>query len=98
MRLLRVVRLCDASIVGSGVERGRLHGFRAEWVHGHLDTQRATEALEAARRDWQRVRDVDDAQFDDEDLRRTQTGVDAASERLAQVKAVLAEQFDRFCG
>ncbi|HXX67508.1 MAG TPA: hypothetical protein VEK07_10020 [Polyangiaceae bacterium] len=98
MRLLRVVRLCDASIVGSGVEQGRLHGFRVEWVHGHLDTQRATEALEAAQRDWQRVRDGAGVHFDDEELRRTQHGVDAASERLAQVKAVLAEQFDRFCG
>jgi uncharacterized protein YecT (DUF1311 family) len=90
--------MCHSTIVANAPEQAILHRFRTEWVHGHLDTQRAAEALEAAQRAWTRVRDTADASRDIEELRRIQDSVEAAARRLAQVKAVLAEQFDRFCG
>lgn len=90
--------MCHTTIVANAPEQAILHLFRTEWVHGHLDTQRAAEALEAAQRAWSRVRETADSSRDVEELRKIQDTVEAATQRLAQVKAVLAEQFDRFCG
>lgn len=91
--------MCHRTIVANVPEEGVLYRFRTEWVHGHLHTQRAAEALEEARRAWKRAREgVRDTRLDSDELRRAQDGINAAAQRLAEVKALLAEQFDRFCG
>ncbi|HXX67575.1 MAG TPA: hypothetical protein VEK07_10355 [Polyangiaceae bacterium] len=76
-----------------------LDRFRTEWIRGHLDYQRAAESLEQAQRLWQRTSaDAAVAPASAIDLRRAQEGVERARQRLDQIGAVLAEQFDRFCG
>jgi hypothetical protein len=73
-----------------------LDSFRTEWICGHLDCQRATEALEALRDAARRLGAADAS--DEEAVRHAEQNVEKARRRLADVKALHARQFDRFCG
>ncbi len=73
-----------------------LDTFRSEWVYGHLDHQRASEALEAARRSCARLRAAANGAVDDA-ARCAEEAVELAVRRVSEVEARLAEQFDRFC-
>lgn len=75
------------------IEQSIIDRFRVEWISGRVDYQRAAERVEDARRAWQRT--SDDSV---ERLRRAQDDVDHALQRLDELRAVLDEQFDRFCG
>jgi hypothetical protein len=75
-----------------------LDSFRGEWVRGHLDYQRAADALEAARLAAGQVGSSSDCAPDHEEARRAEQNVEKAGRRLAEIEAVLARQFDRFCG
>ena len=72
-----------------------LDAFRGEWVRGHLDYQRAADALEAARRE---ARQVGASNRDREEALRAEQDVERAGRRLAEIEEMLAMQFDRFCG
>lgn len=72
--------------------------FRGEWVRGHLDYQRAVEALEAARHAAGKARTIDERAHDSEEARSAEQNVERAGRRLAEIEAALAAQFDRFCG
>jgi hypothetical protein len=83
---------------GNTSRRGVLDNFRREWVYGHLDYQRAADALEAARRAASEASAVlGGAEMRDAGLGGS-TGIEDARRRLAEVEALLALQFDRFCG
>jgi hypothetical protein len=73
-----------------------LDTFRSEWVCGHLDHQRASDALKAARESCARLRAAADAAAD-EAARCAEEAVELAVRRLLEVEARLAAQFDRFC-
>jgi len=73
-----------------GIQVAGLSVFRAEWVAGHLDRLRAFDALQSARRA------ADTATGDA--AKRAEAAVADALERLAEVEATLAGQFNRFCG
>jgi hypothetical protein len=78
-----------------------LDSFRTEWVSGHLDHYRATEALESARQAERRAREsraASGATFDDDAVRDALAIVEKARLDLAAVEAELVGQFDRFCG
>ena len=75
-----------------------LDSFRSEWVCGHLDSQRASEALETAQRAAERLSMTGGVSLDDEAVRGARHAIEAARRRLAQVETELAERFDRFCG
>jgi hypothetical protein len=75
------------------IDQSIIDRFRIEWMSGRIDYQRAAERVEDARRAWQRA--SDDSV---ERLRRAQDDVDHALQRLDEIRAVLDEQFDRFCG
>jgi hypothetical protein len=75
-----------------------LDSFRGEWVRGHLDYQRAADALEAAQRAAGQMGSSADCASDREEARRAEQDVEQAGRRLAEIEAVLARQFDRFCG
>jgi hypothetical protein len=81
-----------------GAESSALDAFRGEWVRGHLDYQRAAEALEAARHAAGQARQSSDPALDNEEARRAERDVETAGRRLAEIEADLARQFDRFCG
>ncbi len=70
--------------------------FRREWVCGHLDYQRAAEALESARRKAEGLCRAS-ISADSEEVRRAHEHVDEARRHLANIEVLLAEQFDRFC-
>jgi multidrug resistance efflux pump len=74
-----------------------LETFRAVWVRGHLDCQRAVEALEAAIESAKQVRRAD-ASLDEHEVQKAHQNVESARDRLAEIQAMLAAQFDRFCG
>jgi hypothetical protein len=82
----------------SGSHWSALATFRKEWVRGHLDHQRAAEALEQARQVEKQVRASIAASADDEAARRAEENVAHAQRRLTEVAVLLALQFDRFCG
>jgi len=84
--------MADAAIEDSTIET-----FRAAWIGGHLDHQRAAEVLEEAERSCRQARDESTGR-DPEDVRRAQLAVEGARRRLAEVEDALAKQFDRFCG
>jgi len=82
---------------------------RAQWVSGHLDYQRAAEALAAAEQAMAEVSrraraadgadaDGDRGALDDDGLQRAQSDLERARRHLAEVAAILGGQFDRFCG
>jgi hypothetical protein len=71
--------------------------FRREWVSGHLDYQRAAEALEAARRNAEGVSRASSSGDDSEEARLAREHVEEARRRLANIEVRLAQQFDRFC-
>ncbi|HZU85202.1 MAG TPA: hypothetical protein VE987_19855 [Polyangiaceae bacterium] len=73
-------------------------GFRREWVLGHLDHQRAADALESARRIAAATRAAAGAVADPAEVRRAEQRVQEALRRLAEIESILAGQFDRFCG
>lgn len=75
-----------------------LDRFRSEWISGHLDYQRAAESLEQARRVRLRASDDSVGPGGGADPGRAQEDFERARERLDQIGALLAEQFDRFCG
>jgi hypothetical protein len=75
-----------------------LDTFRGEWVRGHLDYQRAAEALEAAQHAAGQARTTEAPAHDNEEARRAEQNVERAGRRLAEIEATLTEQFDRFCG
>jgi hypothetical protein len=75
-----------------------LDTFRSEWVRGHLDYQRASDALEDAQRAARRLRPATATSIDDEALRRAEQHVEDARRRLSEVEVQLAGHFDRFCG
>ena len=76
-----------------------LDSYRTEWVSGHLDHQRAAEALEAAERAAAEVRAAGSLGASGDDaVRRADSQVERARLRLAEVEAVLSRHFDRFCG
>jgi hypothetical protein len=75
-----------------------LDTFRSVWARGHLDYQRAVEALEAATRSAEQVRLVAFASIADREVRRAEQDLECARRRVAEIEAVLEEQFDRFCG
>jgi hypothetical protein len=74
-----------------------LDAFRGEWVRGHLDYQRAADALEAARRAAGQM-GATDPERDRAEAVRAEQDVEKAGRRLAEIEAMLARQFDRFCG
>lgn len=73
-----------------------LDTFRSEWVRGHLDYQRASDALEAAQQVAAELRAA--TALDDEAVRRAERNVEDARRRVSEVEARLAAHFDRFCG
>jgi hypothetical protein len=73
-----------------------LDTFRGEWVRGHLDYQRAADALEAAQQVAAELRAA--TALDDETIRRAERNVEDARRRVSEVEARLASHFDRFCG
>jgi hypothetical protein len=73
-----------------------LDAFRREWVNGHLDYQRAVDALEFAQHVAAGIRKVGDCPDPDE-LRRAEQRIEEAHRRLSEVALHLAGQFDRFC-
>jgi hypothetical protein len=78
-----------------------LDTFRSEWVNGHLDYYRATQALESAKHAERRAREAraaSGAGYDDDAVRHARAIVEAARRNLAEVEAELIGQFDRFCG
>ena len=75
-----------------------LEPFRVEWVRGHLDYQRAADALLAARCAADELLLTCDHPPDNDEARRAEQVVERAGRRLAEIEAMLAEQFDRFCG
>lgn len=79
-------------------ERKALERFRADWIGGHLDHQRAEEALAEATHTWEQVQEDPALRNDADTLRRRKLEVADAQRRLAEVDAALAEKFDKFCG
>jgi hypothetical protein len=78
-----------------------LDTFRTEWVSGHLDHYRATQALESAKQAERRAREACDAAgdlLDDDAVRDALATVERARRNLAAIEAELIGQFDRFCG
>lgn len=75
-----------------------LDTFRAVWVRGHLDHQRAVEALEAAIESAKQLRLGTDQSLDEHEVQRAHRNVEIARDRLAEIRATLEAQFDRFCG
>jgi hypothetical protein len=85
-------------MVAKAVACSPLETFRAVWVRGHLDCQRAVEALEAAIESAKQVRRADES-LDEQELQRAHhQNVEIARDRLAEIQAMLEAQFDRFCG
>jgi hypothetical protein len=74
-----------------------LDTFRAIWVEGRLDYQRAADALEVALESAEEVRRTADARID-EGVRHADQQVEDARRRLSEIEGVLARQFDQFCG
>ena len=72
--------------------------FRSVWARGHLDYQRAVEALEAATRSAEQVRREALGSIADHEVCRAEQDLERAHRRVAEIEAVLEEQFDRFCG
>ena len=68
--------------------------FRKAWVSGHLDYQRAAEALETAIQ--HRALSGESAEADA--ARRADEEIDRARRHLAEVESIVGEHFDRFCG
>ena len=81
-----------------GAERSVLDAFRGEWVRGHLDYQRAADALEAARLAAGQARLASNRAFDTEEALRAEEDVERAGQHLAEIEATLRRLFDRFCG
>lgn len=81
-----------------GAQPSVLDAFRGEWVRGHLDYQRAADALEAARVVAGQARLASDPALDNEETRRAEEDVERAGRELAEIEATLARLFDRFCG
>jgi hypothetical protein len=73
-----------------------LDTFRAVWVRGHLDCQRAVEELEAAIESAKQRRA--DKSLDEHEIQKAHQNVEIARDRLAEIQAMLEAQFDRFCG
>jgi hypothetical protein len=82
----------------SAARFGLLDTFRGVWVRGHLDYQRAVEALDVATQSEEEARLKASTAIDDDEMRRTQQGVEQARQRVAEIEARLESQFDRFCG
>ena len=72
-------------------DHGPLAGFRSTWVTGHLDHQRALDALEYARA-------AAGTAVGEDATHQARAAVEHAAARLAQVEAALIGQFNRFCG
>jgi hypothetical protein len=87
----------EGAMAAGAAERLVLDAFRAVWVRGRLDYQRAVDALEAALIEAERARAVDDSGADDSQVRRAEENVQAARRRVAETEAALGRQFDRFC-
>ena len=85
-------------MVAKAVGCSLLDTFRAVWVRGHLDCQRAVEALEAAIESAKQVRLRADESLDERDVQKAHQNVEIARDRLAEIEAMLEAQFDRFCG
>jgi hypothetical protein len=85
-------------MAAKAIQRSMLDAFRREWVCGHLDYQRAAEALEAARRDAASKRAAAIDPIADDAVRSADAVVEEAHRRLGEIEAILAEVFDRFCG
>lgn len=68
-------------------EQNSLRVFREEWVRGHLDHQRAEEAVKAAESRVEQA--AGQGAIDD---------LNEARRHRAQVEAQLVRLFDRFCG
>lgn len=77
-------------------ERDGFEQFRSEWIVSQADYQRAIEALKDARRAWTSAHDSP-APPDIAHLGRVRADVDRALEHVAEVHALLAEQFERSC-
>lgn len=78
-------------------QRGEFDQIRSEWIGGQEDYQRAIEMLEDARRAWKSAHGSR-THLDPENLGRIRADVDRALERVAEVHAVLAKQFERSHG
>lgn len=72
--------------------------FRDVWVQGHLDHQRAVEALQQAIRAVERLSWSGADAVDDRDMCRAEQNVQSARRQVAEIEAVLQRQFDHFCG
>jgi hypothetical protein len=75
---------------------GDLEAFRREWVSGHLDYQRAADALEYARRNVAGIHKAT-GRPDPDELRRAEERIEDARRRLSDIASLLGSQFDRFC-
>ncbi len=84
------------------VQCSALDNFRSDWICGHLDYQRASDALEAAQEAAGQLcagAGMDaEAGIDAERIRRAEQNVEDARRRLAEVESQLARHFNRFCG
>ncbi len=83
-------------MASGAADRLVLDTFRAVWVRGRLDYQRAVEALEEATLEADRVRAID-AAASEQHVRRAEERVEHARRRVAETEAALGQQFDRFC-
>jgi hypothetical protein len=93
------VQQCDSWVKGMAAQT-RFHdfsAFRREWVLGHLDYQRAADALESARRKVEGLSRASSAGADSDEARRAHEHVEEARRRLSNIEVLLAQQFDRFC-
>jgi hypothetical protein len=73
----------------------RIAACRREWVCGHLDYQRAVDALQMAQ---QKASEAASSHTAAGALQAVERELAEAQFRIAELAIVLAERFDRFCG
>jgi hypothetical protein len=95
-RLRKVTAMRRLAEMAASTRFCDLDAFRREWVSGHLDYQRAADALELARRMAAAICKGTD-RADPDELHRAEQRIEEARRRLSDIASFLGMQFDRFC-